>query len=169
MQEYFEVGQIVNTFGLKGEVKVKPFTDEITRFDDFKKVYIEKKGQLQEIEISSVRYQKTLVLVKFKGIDNIDQAEKIKGLFLKINRKDAKKLPEDTYFIADLLGLDVYTDENELLGKVDDIYSTKSNDIYVIKNKIGKQILLPGIKEVIKDVDFENQRIIVHILEGLID
>ena len=168
MQAYFEVGQIVNTFGIKGFVKVKPFTDEITRFEELKKVYICKKNEMQEVEIEQVSYQKDMVLLKIKGIDNLTEAEKYKGLFLKIDRKNAKKLPKDTYFIADLLGLEVYTDEGELLGKVDDIFNSGANDVYVIKDETtGKQILLPGIKEVLKEIDLENEKIVVHLLKGL--
>lgn len=168
MQEYFEVGQIVNTFGIKGFVKVKPFTDEITRFEELKSVYIVQKGKmLDKIEIEEVNYQKEMVLLKLKGIDNLNEAEKYKGAYLKIARKDAKKLPEGTYFIADLLGLEVYTDQEEYLGKVDDIFNTGSNDVYVIKDDFGKQILLPGIKDVLKQVDLENGKIIVHLIEGL--
>ena len=167
MQEYFEVGQIVNTFGIKGFLKVKPFTDEASRFEELKKVYICKKNEMKEVEIEDVGYQKEMVLLKVKGIDNLTEAEKYKGLFLKIHRKDAKKLPEGTYFIADLIGLEVYTDEGELLGKVDDIFNAGANDVYVVKDELGKQILLPGIKDVLKDIDLENEKIIVHLLEGL--
>ncbi|MDO5557661.1 MAG: ribosome maturation factor RimM [Clostridia bacterium] len=169
MKEYFEVGQVVNTFGIKGEVKVKPFTDEPTRFDEFRKVFVEQGANLNEFEIENVKYHKNVVLVKFKGIEDINKAETLRGAFIKIHRKDAKKLDKDTYFIADLLGLEVYTDENLLLGRVDDIYETRSNDVYVIKDKLGKQVLLPGTKEVIKQVDFKNEKIIVHIIKGLID
>lgn len=168
MQAYFEVGQIVNTFGIKGFLKVKPFTDEITRFEELKKVYIVNKNEMQEVEIEEVGYQKDMVLLKLKGIDNLTQAEKYKGLYLKIDRKNAKKLPKDTYFIADLLGLEVYTDEGELLGKVEDIFNSGANDVYVVKDEItGKQILLPGIKDVLKDIDLEKEKIIVHLLKGL--
>lgn len=167
MQAYFEVGQIVNTFGIKGFVKVKPFTDEASRFEELKKVYICKKNEMQEVEIEQVSYQKDMVLLKLKGIDNLTEAEKYKGLFLKIDRKNAKKLPKDTYFIADLLGLEVYTDEGELLGKVDDIFNAGANDVYVVKDDMGKQILLPGIKDVLKEIDLENEKIIVHLLKGL--
>ena len=167
MQEYFEVGQIVNTFGIKGLLKVKPFTDEKERFEELKNVYIVQKGKMKEVEIQKVSYQKEMVLLKLKGIEDLTEAEKYKGAYLKIARKDAKKLPEGTYFIADLLGLEVYTDEGELLGKLDDIYNTGANDIYVVKNELGKQILLPSIKEVIKQIDLENEKIIVHLIEGL--
>ena len=88
--------------------------------------------------------------------------------YLKIKRSDAKKLPENTYFIADLIGMPVYTDEGILLGKVDDIYNSGASDIYVVKDELGKQTLLPAIPEVIKQVDLEAEKIIVHILKGLI-
>ena len=167
MQEYFEVGQIVNTFGIKGFLKVKPFTDEKERFEELKTVYIVTKGKMKEVEIQEVSYQKEMVLLKLKGIEDLTEAEKYKGAYLKIARKDAKKLPEGTYFIADLLGLEVYTDEGELLGKVDDIFNTGANDVYVVKDELGKQILLPSTKEVLKEIDLENEKIIVHLIEGL--
>lgn len=168
MQKYFEVGQIVNTFGIKGFLKVKPFTDENSRFEELKSVYISQNGKsLYEVEIESVSYQKEMVLLKLKGIDDLTQAEKYKGAYLKIDRKDAKKLPKDTYFIADLIGLEVYTDEGELLGKVDDIFNTNANDVYVVKDEKGQQILLPATKEVIKQIDLENEKIIVHLTPGL--
>lgn len=169
MQEYFEVGQIVNTFGIKGFLKVKPFTDEITRFEELKSVYIVLKNKMQEMQIEDVNYQKEMVLLKLKGIDDLTNAEKYKGCYLKIARRDAKKLPKDTYFIADLIGLEVYSDENnEYLGKVEDIFRTGANDVYVVKNELGKQILLPGIKEVLKEIDLEKGKIIVHLMKGLI-
>lgn len=135
-QEYFEVGQIVNTFGVKGFLKVKPFTDEKERFEELKTIYICIKNEKKKVEIEEVKYQKDMVLLKVKGIDDLNEAEKYKGLFLKIDRKDGKKLPEGTYFIADLIGLEVYSDENQLLGKVDDIYNTGANDIYVVKDEM---------------------------------
>ena len=109
-----------------------------------------------------------MVLLKVKGIEDMNEAEKVKGLYLKIDRKNAKKLPKDTYFIADLLGLEVYSDTGELLGKVDDIFRTGANDVYVIKDEKGKQLLLPGIPDVIKEIDLEKEKIIVHLLKGLI-
>lgn len=167
-QEYFEVGQIVNTFGIKGQVKVKPFTDDLERFEELKSVLVEKEKELIEMQIEEVKYQQTVVLLKLKGIEDMNMAEKLKGCYLKIKREDARKLPNDTYFIADLIGLNVYTEDGILLGKVDDIYNNKSNDIYVIKDELGKQILLPAIKDVIKHIDIENEKITVHLLNGLI-
>lgn len=168
MEKYLEVGQIVNTFGIKGQVKVKPFTDDIKRFDELKEIYIEKKNELNLFQIEQVNYSKNMVILKLKGVDKPEEAEKLRNCYIKIDRKNAKKLPKDTYFIADLIGLDVYTDENKLLGKVDDIYNSGSSDIYVVKDELGKQILLPAIKEVLKQVDLENGKIIVHLIKGLI-
>ena len=168
MQKYFEVGQIVNTFGVRGFLKVRPFTDDVERFEEIKKVYICKKEKLEEVEIEEVKYHKDMVLLKVKGIDDMNEAEKVKGLYLKIDRKNAKKLPKDTYFIADLLGLEVYSDEGKLLGKVEDIFQTGANDVYVVKDEMGKQLLLPGIPDVIKEIDLEKEKIIVHLLKGLV-
>ena len=168
MQELLEVGQIVNTFGIKGFVKVYPYTDDITRFDDLKKVYIKNKHQNKELEIQEVKYHKNMVLIKFKGIDNPEDAETLRNMYIFIDREDSKPLDEDTYFIVDLLGLEVYTDDGKLLGKLDDIFNTGSNDIYVVKDELGKQILLPAIKDVIKEINMENKKIIVHLLNGLV-
>ena len=163
-----EVGQIVNTFGIKGFVKVNPFVDDLQRFDKLKKVYIKKKQELQKFEIEQVKYQKNIVLVKFKGIENIEEAEKLKNCYIEIDREDAIPLDEDTYFIADLLGSDVYTDEGKELGKLVDVFNTGSNDIYVVKDELGKSVLLPAIAEVVKDVNVQDKKIVVHLLEGLI-
>ena len=168
MQKKLEVGQIVNTFGIKGEVKVVPFTDDIKRFDNLKNVYVKTKKESKQYKVENVKYHKNMVLIKLEGINNVESAENLRNAFLEIDRKDAIPLEEGTYFIADLIGLEVYTEEGKLLGKVDDIYNTGSNDIYVVKDELGKQILLPGIKEVIKEVLLEQEKIIVHLIPGLI-
>ena len=168
MQERLEIGQIVNTFGIKGEVKVNPFTDDIRRFDELKKVYIKSKSINKEYKIEQVRYHKNMVLIKFEGVNSPEEAEILRNAFLEIARSDAIALDEDTHFIVYILGLEVYTDEGKLLGKVDDIYNTGANDIYVVKDELGKQILLPSIKEVIKEINLENGKITVHLIPGLI-
>ena len=167
MQKRLEVGQIVNTFGIKGELKVTPFTDDINRFDDLKKVYVKTRKDNQLYKVENVRYHKNMVLLKLEGIENPEQGELLKNAYLEIDREDAIPLEEGQYFIVDLIGLDVYTDEGNLLGKVEDIYNTGANDIYVVKDELGKQILLPGIKEVIKEVKLDD-RVIVHLIPGLI-
>ena len=168
MQQRLEIGQIVNTFGIKGEIKVVPFTDDINRFDDLKKVYVRTRKDSKLYKVENVRYHKNMVLIKLEGINNPEDAEMLKNAFLEVDREDAISLEEGTYFIVDLIGLDVYTDEGKLLGKVDDIYNTGANDIYVVKDELGKQILLPGIEEVIKEVNLDNEKIIVHLIPGLI-
>lgn len=168
MEKYLEIGQIVNTNGLKGILKVKPLTDDITRFEDLEAVYIEKAKELIKYNIQEVKYNKNMVLLKLEGIDDISEAEKYKNCYIKINREDALTLEENSYFVVDIIGLEVYTEEEELLGKVIEVFSTGSNDVYTIKNSEGKEILLPAISEVIKKVDIPNKKIIVHLLEGLI-
>ena len=163
-----EIGQIVNTFGIKGIVKVKPFTDDIRRFDELKTVYVEKNSTKTEYEVEEVKYHKDMVLIKFKGIDKVEQAEMLRNSYLTVSRNSVEKLEEGRYYIVDLLGLEVYTDEQILLGTLEDIFNTGSNDICVVKDKQGKQILLPAIQDVIKQIDIENKKIIVHLLPGLV-
>ena len=168
MEEYFEIGQIVNTSGLKGEIKIKPFTDDIKKFNNLKTIYVSIKKELKEFEIEHVRFSKNMVFLKLKGIDTIEEAENYRNLYLKIKRDKDEKLEEGVYYVVDLIGCTVYTDDNQELGKVEDVFSTGSNDVYVVKDELGKQVLLPAIKEVIKSVDIENKKIIVHLLEGLV-
>lgn len=168
MQKRLEIGQIINTFGIKGEVKVFPLTDDIKRFDDLETVYVKTKKESQLYNIESIKYHKNFVLIKFKGINTVEQAEILRNSYLEVDRAQAIPLNEGEYFIADLIGLEVYSDEGKLIGKVDDIYNTGANDIYVVKDDLGKQTLLPGIKDVIKNVDLEKGQIIVHLIPGLI-
>lgn len=163
MHSRFEIGKIVNTFGIKGEVKVLPYTENIEQFKKIKKIYISNK----EVKLQSVKYHKNTVILKLEGVDDMTSAENLRGSIIEIERSK-EKLPKDTYYIADLIGLDVYTDEGNLLGKLEDIYNTGANDIYTVRTEDDKQILLPSIKEVIKEIDMENKKIIVHILKGLI-
>ncbi len=167
MTEYFEIGQIVNTFGIKGMVKIKPFTDDINKFDKLKKIYIKKENTKKEYQIEEVKYHKQMVLMKLKGINTPEEADLLRGSYLIINREDEEPLEEGTYYIVDLLGSEVYTDEDVLLGKLEDIYNTGSNDIYVVKDELGKQVLLPAISDVIKNIDIKNKKVTVHIVPGL--
>lgn len=168
MEQYFEIGQIVTTNGVKGFVKVKPFTDDIKRFSKLKTVFIVRNKELIEFEIQEVKYLNTMVLLKLKGIDSIEDAEQYRNCYLKIHRKDAVKLPKNSYFIVDLIGCEVYSDEDEYLGNVEDVFSTGSNDVYVVRNEIGKQILIPAISSVIKNIDINAKKIVVKLIEGLL-
>lgn len=168
MEEYFEIGQIVNTSGLKGVIKVKPFTDDITKFNNLKTICISIKKELKEFKIEQVRFSKNMVFLKLEGIDTIEEAENYRNLYLKVKRDKDEELEEGSYYIVDIIGCKVFTDEQKELGKIDDVFSTGSNDVYVVKDEVGKQILLPAIKEVIKNIDIENKTITVHLLEGLV-
>ena len=166
--EYIEIGQIVNTNGLKGVVKVNPFTDDISKFEDLKFVYIQLKSELKKVKIEQVRYNKNQILLKLEGIDSIEEAEKYRNFYLKTEKESQEDLGEDTYYIVDLIGLDVYTDKNEYLGKIEDVFPTGSNDVYVVKDNLGKQILIPAIADVVKEVDLKNKKMIINLIPGLI-
>ena len=167
MKEYIELGQIVNTRGLRGELKVNSFSEDPKRFEKIKKILVKTKQGNVEYEIERVGYNKNQVILKLKGIDHIDYAEKLRNCMIIIHRNDLEPLKPGQYYIVDLIGLDVFSDENQYLGTVNDIYNTGSNDIYVIKSDDGKQLLLPGIPDVIKQVDLEGGKITVHLMEGL--
>ncbi len=156
MQEKIEIGKIINTFGIKGEIKVYPYNNLI---DEVKELTISNK----KYEIEKIRYQKNIAIIKLKGLDDISEAEKFKGTILEIDKAEAPELPENTFYVKDIIGLDVYTDEGKYLGKIDDVFNTGANDIY----SIG-EILLPATEEVIKQIDIENKKMIVHILKGLL-
>ena len=168
MTKYLEIGQIVNTFGIKGMVKVKPFTEDNKRFDRLEKVYIKNKEKLKEYQIEEVKYHKDMILIKFRGIENPEQADLLRNSYLIVDRETEEPLEAGRYYIVDMIGLDVFTDDNEYLGKLEDIYNTGSNDIYVVKNELGKQVLLPAIEDVIKNIDMDNKKVIVHLIPGLV-
>ena len=168
MTKYLEIGQIVNTFGIKGMVKVKPFTDNIERFNNLEKIYIKNKSGQTEYKIQEVKYHKNMVLIKFEGIENPEQADLLRNSYLMVDRETEEPLEAGRYYIVDMIGLDVFTDDNEYLGKLEDIYNTGSNDIYVVKNELGKQVLLPAIEDVIKNIDMDNKKVIVHLIPGLV-
>ena len=168
MQDFFEIGQVVNTVGLKGEIKINPFTDNLEQFDKGKKIILEKNKNQTEFEIEQVRFHKLQVILKLKGIDIIEEAEKLRNSYVIVKRKDKEELPEDTYYIVDLIGLNVYLEDNTLLGEITDVFPTGSNDVYVVKTEEGKQILLPAIKDVVKEVNLSENKMIINLIEGLI-
>ncbi len=163
-----QVGEIVNTHGLRGEVKIVAWTDYPEVFEDFDHVYIYKTDK--KLQISNIKYQKSTVICKFKEINDINDAEAYKGSVLYVTREQLGE-PEEGYYICDLIGLKVITDENSVLGTIKDVISTgKCNDCYVVEpTDGGKDILLPVIDEVILDVDIDKEICKVHIIEGLLD
>ena len=167
MNQYLELGQIVNVRGLKGEVKVNSFAENNSRFETLSEIFLKAKGNMQKYKIQKVSYSKNQVILKFEGIDTVEEAEKLRNSYILVDRNNLEELPEGVYYLADLIGLNVYTEENEYLGKVDDIFQTGSNDVYVVKNDLGQSKLLPGIPEVIKEINLEASKIIVNLIKGL--
>lgn len=165
--DYLRIGKIVNTQGIGGEVKVIPLTDDVERFNDLKYVYLDDE-KLIRMDIQYVRFHKNLVLVKFKGIDSINEAEKYKNTYMLIDRENAVKLPEGSYFICDMIGVRVYSIDGSCLGKINDIMTTGSNDVYVVKGDDG-DILIPALKSVVREINIKEDRIVVELPEGLID
>ncbi len=161
------VGQIVNTHGIKGGLKVIPLTDDIKRFEELKWVYME--GSEEKFHIQKVQYQTNNVIIIFKDLNDINLVEKYKKKYLFIDETQKRILPEDTYYIVDIVGLDVYTVDNVYLGKVKDILQAGSNEVYVIANEEGKEYLIPSVKEFIPVIDIEAGKIIVDPIEGMIE
>ncbi len=169
MEEMLRVGVISSTHGVRGEVKVFPTTDDPARFRDLDRVTLDTGKGYVELEITGVKFFKNMVILKFKGYDTINEIEIYKGRDLWIHRDQAVPLAEGEYFIADLLGLQVITDEEEVLGTLTDVMKTGANDVYVVEMKDGKEVLIPVIPQCILNVDLEKEEIKVHLLEGLLD
>ncbi len=167
MKEYISIGQIINTYGVKGELKVYPLTDNINRFNDLEDIYIELNEELKNFRIEYIKCMNNLVVMKLKGIDDIDSAKKLQNHYINVHRNNAIKLPENTYFVCDIIDADVYTVEGLYLGKVYDVIQTGSNDVYIVK-KQNSEILIPALKIIIKDLNIIEKRIIVDLPEGLI-
>ena len=168
MDNLLRVGVISSTHGIKGEVKVFPTTDDINRFKKLKKVILDTGREHLDLKVVSVRFFRNMAIVKFKGIDNINDIEKYKGKDLLVTREDAVPLEENEYFVYDIIGSLVVTEEGDELGKLTEVLATGANDVYVVKTKEGKEILLPSIKECILDVNVEEKIIKVHVMDGLI-
>lgn len=169
MEEKLRVGIISSTHGIRGEVKVFPTTDDQNRFKKLKKVLLDDKKEELELEVEGVKFFKKFAILKFKGIDNINDVEKYKGKELYVIRKEAQKLEKDEYYIADLLGIDVVEDNGQKLGTLKDVIETGANDVYVVEREKGKELLIPAIKQCILNVDVESRRMDVHLLEGLLE
>ncbi len=164
-----EVGKIVNTHGLRGEVKVVPWTDYPEVFEDIEYVYIKKKNDYERLDIKGIKYQKSNLIVRFSQLKDINEAEKYKNMVLYTEREMLGDLPEGTYYIADLIGLDVVKEDGEKVGVIADVFNTGSNDIYDIKREGKKNMLLPVIDEVVLNIDIEAKKVTVRMMDGLED
>lgn len=168
MEERLQVGVISSTHGVRGEVKVFPTTDDPKRYKKLKKVYLDTGREFLPLEIQGVKFFKQFVIVKFKGIDNINDIEMYKGKSLLVDRKDAVPLKQDEYFIADMVGIDVYTEDGEKFGVLKDVMETGANDVYIIDSISHGEVLVPAIKQCILGVDVEENRMDIHLMDGLI-
>jgi 16S rRNA processing protein RimM len=169
MEDILQVGAIANTHGVRGEAKVFPMTDDVQRFKKLKSVLLETKNGYRELEVTSARFFKNMVIVKFKGIDTMDEIEKYKGCGLFVTRENAVKLKKDEYFIADLIGLRVCTEDGEELGTLRDVLTTGANDVYVVARSGAKDLMIPAIRDCIVNISIEEGTMTVHLLDGLLD
>ena len=168
MEKQLQVGVISSTHGVRGEVKVFPTTDDVTRFRQLKKVYLDTGREMLPLEIQNVKFFKQFAILKFKGIDNINDIEKYRGKSLMIDREDAVDLDEDEYFIADMIGMKVYTEDGSEFGTLKDVMETGANDVYIIDSLEHGEVLIPAIRECILDVDMDEERMMIHLMEGLV-
>ncbi len=169
MEKLLKVGVISSTHGLKGEVKVFPTTDDVKRFRQLKEVLLDAGDEKPVLQIEQVKFFKQFVILKFKGIDDIEDVQKYKGKDLLVTRENAVELKKDEYFIADLIGVSVISDDNSLRGILKDVVQTGANDVYVIVLEDGRQLLLPAIKECVLMVDLDENIMKIHVLDGLLD
>lgn len=169
MAQFFNVGKIVNTHGIRGELKVMPLTDfPEERFAKGSKLVIDTEKDIIPVVVDSARYHKNMYVVKLEGYGNINEVEKYKGSMLKVSEEYQTELPDHEFYFHQIVGCDVITDEGEELGKVKEILTPGANDVWVVKMKNGKEVLLPYIDEVVLHVDINNKKVTVHVMEGLI-
>ena len=168
MEDFLKVGVITTTHGVRGEVKVYPTTDEPERFLKLDHVLLDTGKEFRDLEIKNVRFFKNLVILKFKGIDNINDIEKYKGHDLWIPREEGQELDEDEYYIADLLGLRVILDDGTEFGTLKNVMETGANDVYIIDTNAHGEVLVPAIRECIQDIDLEKNTMTIHLMKGLI-
>ena len=168
MEDMLQVGVITQTHGVRGEVKVFPTTDDVNRFKKLKQVILDTGKETMPLEIQSVKFFKQFVILKFKGIDNINDIEKYIRCSLYVTREHAVALEEDEYFIADMIGMEVCTEDGNIFGTLKDVIETGANDVYVIENAEHGEVLVPAIKECIRSVDIEKGQMMIHLMDGLI-
>ena len=169
MDELLQVGIISSTHGVRGEVKVYPTTDDVKRFKRLKDVILDTGKEQIPLEIEGVKFFKQMVILKFKGIDSLNDVEKYRQKSLYVTRANAVRLRKDEYFIADLIGIKVFDEENKELGVLEDVMVTGANDVYVIKMTDGRELLLPAIKQCVLEVDVPEGCMKVHVLAGLLE
>ncbi|MDF2653602.1 MAG: rimM [Bacillota bacterium] len=161
--EKIKIGQVVNVVGLKGELKVYHYSDYKERFEELSEIYLDQRL----VKIEGVRYMKDMVILKLAGINDRTEAEKHKGKDLLIEKKDVRVLPEDTYYIFDLIGLSVQDERGAALGTLCDVIQNTSQDLYEVEKQDGKKFMIPAVDEFILKIDMENKVMTVRLIEGL--
>lgn len=169
MEQLLKVGAITSTHGIKGEVKVFPTTDDVKRFQKCMELILDTGKEKKTLEIEGVKFFKQFVILKFKGYDSINEIEVYKGKELYVTRKNAVALEKDEYFIADLIGMEVMDEDENLIGRLTDVIATGANDVYCVETGEGKEILIPAIRDCILAVDPEAGEMRVHLIPGLLD
>ena len=165
---HFRIGQLVNTQGLKGEVRVYPYVDAINRFDELESFYLEKNFN-QEFEVERVRYKGNMVIMKIKGVDSVEMAERLKTKNLYVSRENSVDLDEDEFFIADLIGLDVFTVAGDKVGTLKDVLQYSANDVYVVKGDNDKEYLIPSTLKFVPEINIEEKKMIIDPIKGMLD
>lgn len=169
MEELLRVGVISSTHGIRGEVKVFPTTDDAERFLSLEEVLLVKGKETLTMKIEGVRFFKNMVIIKFKGMDNINDVEKYKGCDLMVTRENAVPLEEGEFFICDIIGAAVYEENGKELGVLKDVLETSgANDVFVVETGEGKEILLPVIDDCIRDINIEEKKIVAYVMPGLL-
>ncbi len=166
--KYTIIGKIINSHGIRGEVKVYPLTDDIERFSDLQRVYIG--DSKKELGLKTVKYHKGFPIIGFNEFDDINQILHYKDQYIFVDDEDRITLPKDHYFIYDLVNCDVFDMSDQKIGYISDVIQNIGNDVYLVKDDIkNKEYLIPAVKEFIKDVDIENKRILIDPIEGMIE
>lgn len=169
MENRLQVGAVASMHGLAGEVKVFPTTDDPKRFRKLKEVLLDTGKELLPLEVEHVKFFKQMVILKFRDYDRIEDVQCFKGKSLYVTRENAVELAENEYFIADLIGMTVELEDGSILGTLTDVIATGANDVYEVRRKDGKSVLIPAIRSCILAVDVEQSRMRVHLLEGLME
>ncbi len=164
------VGVIIKPHGIKGEVKVYPTTDSPLRFNEITHVNIIQQGKaIGDVKVAGVKFFKDIVIIKLKGYNDINEVEALKGAELYIPREEGAELEDGEYYIADIIGMEVITDDGVRLGTVKDVMETGANDVYVVEREGGKELLLPAIKQCILDTNIDENVMTVHLMDGLLE
>lgn len=160
-----KVGKVVGAFGIRGEVKVYPYTDRSERFRELDSV----RAGGEELVIRNVRFQKNLVLLRFEGIDDRNGAEALRDRVLTIDRADLRALDEDEYFVFDLIGLEAVREDGTHIGRVTDVIQNSAQDLYEIETDEGKKYLVPAVYELVTDIDINSGIMTIHPIPGLLE